>query len=259
MSVDSRVPFLAETVMDVRLGEGVAMKRFVRLWVNLAGVVLLTACATGGPPAAYYNDQLPMYGGSGPRDDPAVQAEDEKLIADLIHRYGSRQAAAQSLLELGGRYFQAGNYAMAMHSFNQAWLLNPDSPDPFWGFAIVYDDQGKSCDAKAMIDRALSLNLSKPTELADAGRIYTYCAVSDTSLGTADRQQYFNRSEELYSRAVSMASDNPYIYGSWAIAHYWQGDYADAWKMIKRQQALGGQPGEDFLSLLRARMAESPR
>ncbi|MEJ2553444.1 MAG: hypothetical protein P8164_08100 [Gammaproteobacteria bacterium] len=232
------------------------MKAHVRYWVNLAGAVLLSACAAGGPPRAVYNDRLPMYGGSGPRDDPAAQAQDEKLIADLIQRYGSRQAAAQKMLELGGRYFQAGNYAMAMRNFNQAWLLTPNSPDPFWGFAIVYDDQGKSCDAKAMIDRALSLNLSKPAELADAGRIYTYCAISDASLGAADRQQYFERAEELYFRAVSMASDNPYIYGSWAIAHYWQGDYADAWKMIKKQQALGGQPGEDFLQLLRTRMPE---
>jgi Tfp pilus assembly protein PilF len=238
------------------VAEGDAMKAHVRYWVNLAGAVLLSACAAGGPPRAVYNDRLPMYGGSGPRDDPAAQAQDEKLIADLIQRYGSRQAAAQKMLELGGRYFQAGNYAMAMRNFNQAWLLTPNSPDPFWGFAIVYDDQGKSCDAKAMIDRALSLNLSKPAELADAGRIYTYCAISDASLGAADRQQYFERAEELYFRAVSMASDNPYIYGSWAIAHYWQGDYADAWKMIKKQQALGGQPGEDFLQLLRTRMPE---
>ena len=235
------------------------MQLLAKYVVNIVGVLLLSACTTSGRPLADSNDQLPMYGRSDRQVEPGLRAADDRLSAELIQRYGSPQAAARNLLQQGVRYFKAGDYAMAMKSFNQAWLMDPNSPEPFWGFAVVYDDQGKSCAAKAMVDRALSLNLSKPAELADAGRIYTYCAVSDATLGADDRRRYFEQAEELYFRAVSMAPTNPYLYGSWAIAHYWQGNYTDAWKMIRKQRALGGAPGESFLTILRAKMPEPRR
>jgi len=235
------------------------MQLLAKYVMNIVGVLILSACATSGRPLAVSNDQLPVYGGIDRQADPGLRAADDKFTAELIQRYGSPQSAARNLLDQGVRYFKAGDYAMAMKSFNQAWLMDPNSPEPFWGFAVVYDDKGKSCVAKALIDRALSLNLSKPAELADAGRIYTYCAVSDMTLSEDDRRRYFEQAEELYFRAVSMAPTNAYLFGSWAIAHYWQGNYADAWKMTKKQQALGGTPGESFLSMLRAKMPEPQR
>ena len=235
------------------------MQLLAKYLVNIVGILLLSACATSMPPLADINDQLPMYGRSDSQADPGLRAADDRLSAELLQRYGTPEAAVRNLLDQGVRYFKAGDYALAMRSFNQAWLMDPNSPEPFWGFAAVYDDQGKNCMAKAMVDRALDLNLSKPAELADAGRIYTYCAVSDATLSVDDRRHYFEQAEELYFRAVSMAPTDPYLYGSWAIAHYWQGNYADAWKMTKKQQALGGTPGESFLSLLRAKMPEPRR
>ena len=235
------------------------MRSLFKYGVNVTAAMLLAACAVDRLHVADGSNQLPMYGGGDRQADTNLRAADDKLTAELIQRYGGRQLAGRNLLDLGVRHFQAGEYILAMNSFNQAWLLDPNSPDPFWGFAIVYDDQGKSCAAKAMIDKALSLNLSRPVALADAGRIYTYCAISDVALSAADKRQLFEQSEEFYFRAVSMAPTDPYLFGSWAIAHYWQGNYADAWKMVKKQRALGGSPGENFLSLLRAKMPEPQR
>jgi len=233
------------------------MQRHAKYWVKFIGILLLAGCATGGPPSSGIdNDQLPMYGGVDRQADPRLRAADEKLVAKFTQEFGGRPAAAQALVDQGIRDFQGGDYAAAMKNFNRAWLLDPDNPDPYWGFAMVYDDQGKSCDAKIMIDKALERNLSKPVALADAGRIYTYCAVSDAALMASEKRRYFEKSEELYSRSVSLAPTNANLFGSWAIAQYWRGHYADAWKMIKRQRALGGTPGESFLNLLRAKMPE---
>jgi len=200
-----------------------------------------------------------MYGVDQLQDDPGLSAEQDRLNGKLLPRYGSREAAGRHLLELGMRQFQIGDYSAAMQRFNQAWLLDPGNPDPYWGFAMIYDDQGKSCLAKTMIDRALELNLSRPEALADAGRIYTYCAVTDAALDEMDKQSDFENAEEFYSRAVSLDPTNPKLFSSWAIAQYWQGHYADAWKMINKQRLLGGTPDEDFLVLLRAEMTEPRR
>jgi Flp pilus assembly protein TadD len=240
----------------ILFGEVTPMRSLAKCTLTLMAGMLLVSCVAEGPRVEDNNDRLPMYGGGDRRADPELRAADDKLIAELIQRYGSPRAAAQNSVERGNRYFRLGDYAGAMRNFNQAWLLDPNRPDPFWGFARVFDDQGESCKARAMIDRALDLNLSKPAALADAGRIYTYCAVSDETLSAADKRRYFERSEELYFRAVSMAPTDPALFGSWAMAHYWQGNYADAWKMIEKQRALGGVPGNLFLGLLQAKMPE---
>ena len=187
------------------------MQLLAKYLINVVGMVLLTACATSEPPLADSNDQLPMYGDSNRQADSGLRAADDKLATELIQRYDSPQAAARNLLDQGVRYFKSGEYAMAMKSFNQAWLIDPNSPEPFWGFAVVYDDQGKSCMAKAMIDRALSLNLSKPAELADAGRIYTYCAVSDATLSADDRRRYFDGA--VQSLSIRFMGDCPLLAG----------------------------------------------
>ena len=246
----------ARTCRGIRVFIPVLMMRFA---IGVGIAVQLAACAIGESPGAFRNSQLPMYGGIDRQTNDERRAADDKLIAELIQRYGGSDAAGSALFERGDRDFLAGDYALAMKSFNQAWLLDPNNPDPYWGFAMVYDDQGKSCAAKTMIDRALSLNLSSPAGLADAGRIYTYCAVSDTAFTASDKRLLFEQAEEFYSRAVSMAPRDPNLFGSWAIAHYWQGNYADAWKMIKMQRALGGAPGMDFLNLLQAKMTEPRR
>ena len=39
------------------------MQSLAKYVVNIVGVLLLSACATSGPPLADSNDRLPMYGG----------------------------------------------------------------------------------------------------------------------------------------------------------------------------------------------------
>lgn len=170
-------------------------------------------------------DQYPMYGGMDRNAYPQLKAGDEQFISGVTKEVGSRESASDRFVEEGIRYYSQNNYSMAMKRFNQAWLLNPNNPDAFWGFAVVFHDESRNCESKKMIDRALALNLAKPIALADAGRIYTLCAVSDKSIDQQTKTQYFEKSEELYSKAISAAPNNDCVYRSWATAYYWRGDY----------------------------------
>jgi tetratricopeptide (TPR) repeat protein len=201
-------------------------------------------------------DQSPMYGGMDRQSIPELKAGDEKLISDVSKEFGSREIGSAAFVEQGIRYYQQDNYAMAMKRFNQAWLLEPSNPEVFWGFALIYHDEGKNCDAKNMIDRAIALNLSKPIPLADAGRIYTLCGTSDSSLDPSTKNKYYAVSEELYKKASAISPNNDYIYGSWATAHYWRGEYAQAWEKVSKQRSLGGTPSGQFINLLRQKMPE---
>ncbi|WP_268622517.1 hypothetical protein, partial [Escherichia coli] len=107
--------------------------------------------------------------------------------------------AAQAWVEQGFRFYQADQLGMATRRFNQAWLMNPDNPSVYTGFAAVLHDQNKFCDAMKMMEKALSL---KPPSFqgiyADAGRIAARCAAQDTTLTGPERAAMIARSDALY-------------------------------------------------------------
>lgn len=233
------------------------VKRNSKINLLLMVVVLLSGCAASGPtPRGSNIDELPMYGGMDRKSNPSLREADETLIAGVTKEFGSPAKASQAFVDQGIRYYQVDNYSMAMKRFNQAWLIDPTNSGAFWGFAIVYHDEGKNCEARRMLEKAVALGLSNPISLADAGRIYTLCAVSDESAGPALKEQYIQQSDEFYKKAESGAPGNDYIYGSWATAYYWRGDYENAWKMVNKQRSLGGTPGGQFINLLRSKMPE---
>jgi tetratricopeptide (TPR) repeat protein len=230
----------------------------VKLWIAISTVVILGGCATGGDPASRGSgiDQVPMYGGMDRQGIPQLKQADEQLIAETTKEFGSRERASATFVDQGIRYYKADNYAAAMRRFNQAWLLNPNNPDVFWGFGMVFHDQGNVCEAKNMIDHAISLQLANSIALADAGRIYTLCAVSNQSLDPAAKQQYFTLSEDLYKKASAASPNNDYIHGSWATAYYWRDDYARSWGMVAKARSLGFVFPGQFVNLLRQKMPE---
>ncbi len=229
-----------------------------RVWFIIFVVSILGGCATGGGPTPRGSgiDQAPMYGGMDRQSIAQLKQADEQLIAGTTKEYGSREKASDAFVDQGIRYYMIDSYANAMRRFNQAWLLNPENPDVFWGFAMVFHDEGNVCEAKNMIDRAISLRLSKPIALADAGRIYTLCGASNQSLDSATKQQYFTMSEELYEKANSASPNNDYISSSWATAYYWRGDYARSWQMVVKARSLGSVFPGQFLNMLRQKMPE---
>lgn len=221
----------------------------------------LAGCAAGGPAAPQARiDEAPMYGGVDRSAAADLRAADDKLIAGATESFGSRAGAARAWVEQGYRYYQADRLDMAMRRFNQAWLLDPKNPEVYTGFAAVLHDQGKFCDAMNMMDRALSLDAPTFQGIyADAGRTAARCAAEDKTLPPEARVAATLRSDALYRKGEQVEPDKGYLYSSWATAFYWRGQYADAWSMIFKARAAGGQPGDKFVEMLRMKMPEPAR
>ena len=125
--------------------------------ILLLGV--LTACAAppGGSGAGRIPiDQVPMYGGMDRSSIPELKAADEKLIQDTAAFYGSRAAASMSFANTAFNYYKQDKLDAAMRRFNQAWLMNPDNPEVYWGFASILHDQGKYCEGLRLLELGVS-------------------------------------------------------------------------------------------------------
>jgi Tfp pilus assembly protein PilF len=208
------------------------------------------------PAVAQPADQLPMYGGLDRTSDPSLRAADEKLIADTSQHYGSREKAGLAFVSNGFTYYGRNDLTNAMRRFNQAWLLDPDNPEVYFGFAVVLHDQGKICEAATQFDKALSFGRYVQGMAPDAARVIVLCAVNDKTLSDEARSALFARSDAVYAEALNSEPNKGYVYASMASALYWRGKYPVAWTSVKIARANGGQLPDQFLRMLREKMPE---
>lgn len=202
-------------------------------------------------------DEMPMYGGLDRSAIPELQAIDEKLIESVKNHYGTRQKAAVGFVNNGFAYYQQNDFVNAMHSFNQAWILDPKNPELYAGFAALLHDQGKNCEAMQMMERALDYNPPAFQGIySDAARIFTLCAISDSTLSRRAKKKILDHSEALYTKAEKVEANKAYVYGSWATAYYWRGQYKNAWAMVAKERLSDGSPSEKFLDMLRQKLPE---
>jgi hypothetical protein len=77
---------------------------------------------------------LPKYGNKPKTKDQL--AADNQLIEDYIKQEGSRSKASEVLIKIGFNYLYKGDIRTAMYRFNQAWLLDPENENVFWGWGL---------------------------------------------------------------------------------------------------------------------------
>jgi tetratricopeptide (TPR) repeat protein len=202
-------------------------------------------------------DQVPMYGGMDRNAIPELKAGDEKLINDTTKEFGSREKASAAFVENGYAYYQRDDLVNAMRRFNQAWLINPQNPQAFSGFAAVLHDKKKDCEAMEMMEKALSLNPPVYQGIyADAGQLIALCALNDKTLSAQAKEKLLARSEEIYRKAEEVEINKGYLYKSWTSTYFLRGQYADAWKTVAKLRKAGRNPDERFLAPLREKMPE---
>jgi hypothetical protein len=90
----------------------------------------------------------------------------------------------------------------------------------------------------------------------DAARTIALCGVSNKALSDTDRKQFYDRADALYTEAADKDLNKGYVYVSWATVKYFQEQYAEAWAMVKKARASGGQFSPQFLRALNSKMRE---
>ena len=201
-------------------------------------------------------DQVPMYGGMDRSADPALRGADQRLISQTTAHYGSREKASSAFVGNAFAYYGKDDLVNAMRRFNQAWLLDPNNPEVYWGFGAVRHDQGKSCEAMALFDMAASFGKYIEGMAPDAARVKVLCAVNDKSLTDEQRDALYAQADALYTEALLKEPNKGYVHASMATAFYWRGKYAEAWASVKLARENEGRLTEQFLRILREKLPE---
>jgi len=101
----------------------------------------------------------PMYG-EVPKNEEYKKL-DQNFIQLSLKQFGTIDSAVNVQIDLAWRYFYNNNLGTAMKRFNQAWLLSPEFPDSYFGFAALMDMQSKSEEAARFYQLAIAKDKTK--------------------------------------------------------------------------------------------------
>ena len=211
---------------------------------------------------------LPMYGSEYEpyiKKTEAQKEKDQKFIASIVKSEGTRKVGAERFSAAGWLKLKNGDAKTAMMRFNQAWLLDPDYYQPYWGFgalmlndknpekAIIYFEKAIKRIDSGMIDEVKE----KPPLFVDAARAYAWQAAIIQESDMKESTTLYRKANKLIDDALHINPKYGNAYRIGGIISYEEGNYERAWSIVKKSRDTGAYNFDDkFISKLSQEMSE---
>lgn len=142
----------------------------------------------------------PMYGEVAKSDQ--YKKIDEAFKADCLIQFGTIDSSVNVYTDYAWRYFYNNDLKTAMKRFNQAWLLNAEFPDSYFGFAALLEVHGNNQEA----ERFYKMGLEKDTSNKRA--VICYQRIADCKEHLHD----FKGTIDAYTKLTELDSSNVFAY-----------------------------------------------
>ncbi len=219
----------------------------------------ITSCAS--IPNEQRVDNFPMYGQPEiPRPDSLFKKIDDEFIESATKGFGSREEASKAWFMEGEEFVRKGNLHYAMRRYNQAWLLDPQNYQPYWGFGRVMLERDKFDEAISHLEKAKELinnSTDKPRLFSDMASAYSYKARSIPDGQQEEKVKYFGLADQYYRESTTLDPSYFNAWLRWASLLYLEENYGEAWVKVKKARAIGTKPiPESMLKSLSEKMPE---
>lgn len=184
-------------------------------------------------------EQQPMYGKQNDSNANLFIDENQGLLSNAVATFGTREHASEGYTEKGFGHYSNKEFNKSMKRFNQAWLLNPENPYPYLGFALLMNINNQSCEAYKMFKTANEKGINENGFLADYAYTTSQCAVTKDN---SEKENLFKHANDLHEKAVQTPNERllAYIYHSWAKSYFLQKNMNKTQEMIEASKSLGG-------------------
>ena len=227
---------------------------------SVSCAMLLTLGAALAMAQAQPAETLPMYGLPG-----IVSPDDLKKAGVLFAQqktteFGSPAATSRVWAAQGWASLRNGKPELALQQFNQAWLLDSQNYQAFWGFGAILSEQGRLGEATEQLEVASRL-VDEPAQkvalLSDLGSVYSELAARLPEDKQLDRAQHFVSANRRFTESLEIDPNYAPSWREWAISLFRQERYSEAWIKAKRAIELKAEPfPAGFLDDLRGKNSE---
>jgi len=184
-------------------------------------------------------EQQPMYGKHSDSDANLFIDENQGLLSNAIATFGTREHASEGYTEKGFDHYLNKELNKSMKHFNKAWLLNPENPYPYLGFALLMNINKQFCKAYEMFKVANEKGVNENGFLADFAYTTTQCALAEDNY---KKENLFKQANALHEQATQTPNKAllAYVYHSWAKSYFLQENLDKTEEMIEASKSFGG-------------------
>ncbi len=227
---------------------------------------IFCGCASEVP-----SNEKPMYG-----NVPFTERQqklNEQFIQNVILEAGGKEVGSERAIKLAWQYCYSGDPKTGMKRFNQAWLLNPNNAEAYYGYAVFASVQSKRGEGISFYKRVLELNPNHSMALANLARSYIDKAQAfrpkkffepkikellGEAIGLLEKASQTTQISRADLRLTTPEMELSYIYFQWARALALNREYAKAWEKVKLSRAIAGDKAVDnsFVTQLSRLMPE---
>lgn len=135
---------------------------------------------------------------------------DNDFKAEIFKKIKSPEEASKKMVEVGfGYIYEKGDFMTAMKRFNQAFLLNKNNADVYYGYGTIYFNLGAFEEAREQFNKGLKINPDHSEMLTDYGTTYLgdfYESADKTNV--VENEKLFKAAENYLNRALKINDKN---------------------------------------------------
>lgn len=152
---------------------------------------------------------------------------DRRFVEEIgrIHK-GDLKTGAKFSVAQGWDMFEKGDMDVAIRRFNQAWLLDPENPEIYWGFAVATHVRGDGLEQTERWFAEAEKRLKTDPEL-----------YNDHAIALEDRDEP-RRAKAQFEKALALDADNVLAHEGMARVLEKLGDAAGARKHAEEAKRL---------------------
>ncbi len=213
-------------------------------------MVVLLLCGCRDTPI----NEIPMYGEG--LESPSIQKANQEFIDQAVKTDGTREKASKAASDRAWQYYyQKHDVSTAMKRFNQAWLLDTNNANAYWGFGIIVGQRAEHADTERNLRQSITFLETACEKSPNNSRIMVDLAFSHTMLGAAVLKQHhrpgvddeFAKAQALFESAMNLEPDYPLLHYNWSVLEFYREDYSSAKTRLDEAVRLGFKPDPSYL------------
>lgn len=164
---------------------------------------------------------------------------DKEFIDEVMKSYKSKSDASDHMIDLGFQYLYKGDLKTAMYRFNQAYLLDNNNANIYWGYGGIYMAFGKFELSREQYDKGLKLNSGNDDILIDYGTTYLgeFYDFYQTDMEKANKS--LDNAIVKLAKAYSLNPQNANASYKLSICYLYKNDCVKAKEYLKLSEETG--------------------
>lgn len=173
----------------------------------------------------------PEYG-NAQKSEEQIKSDNE-FVEEILKHYKNKEEASKEMTKLGMNYlYEKGDFVTAMKRFNQAFLLNKENADVYYGYGTIYFNLGAFEDARFQYDKGLKLNPNHSEMLTDYGTTYL------ADFYENENKESLTRADEYLKKSLKIDDKNSNTIYKLSIVNMYSGNCDEANKYLKSAKKL---------------------